>query len=698
MRVGIDATSLPVRIAGAGRYICGLLSGLSEVDRVNDYFVFVKQQHVGRFRGLARNFHLVVVPDLSRPSRVLWQKYRPRHLVKEFKLQVWHSPHYVLPAGLESTHSVVTLHDMTFFLFPRLYSPVKRYYFQREIRNAIQGASTLVAVSEATGRDARALFPQISDRLHQIYSGLDTRFCIRPSVSNVTEFRRQFGERFILFVGTLEKRKNLSVLLQAFHDLAMPQIYLVLAGQPESDIARVRRQVGSLGISERVFLPGYLPDDTLPALYSAASAFVFPSQYEGFGFPVLEAMASGTPVLTSCNSAMRELSGLAEMQIDPSDVSAWTAKMRLVLENGQFRARLVEHGLARARQFSWRDTAEQMVKVYERRHTRGPTPANSNGAARVTPLPVRPEFPQLPEIQEAILRTLAFSDLFGYPLTRSEIHVGLVGKTASLTEVICALDHPGLRGLLAQQDGYFFLKGGESSVRRRRFRENVSTRLLQRHRWLLRIVCNFPFAEAVMLSGAVAFKNSGPEDDIDLFIIANPRRIWSLYFSLALLLKMVGKRKLICLNYIFAKSGSIVDDKDFFVAHQIANLRLLSGTGVYDAFRQQNGWIKQFLPQACLKHNPDAVNRFGGLVKFVMSKPGSRLKRMAERVFESKLFDVVETLIFRWYGGHLRGLTAHLNGSVRVERDQIKLFTNDHRARTLERFSERLTQVKEESR
>jgi len=707
MRIGIDASCLPPHIAGAGRYICGLISGLNDEDDRNEYVLFVKQRDGKLFPNLNGNFDVVELPNHSRPARIIWQLRSARFEIERLKLDVWHSPHYTLLASPTRAHSIVTFHDMTFYLMPELYSLSKRLFFQRMIRHAVQQADRIVAVSESTANDVRAIFgDRLCGKLTTVHSGIHDRFRPIENDNQVTKLRKNLGlsEEFVLFVGTLDRRKNLSTLIEAFARLRRQGInmQLLLVGQPSQGTTEIAATIKRLDLEHYVKIAGFLPDAVLPALYSAARLVVYPSLYEGFGFPVLEAMACGTPVLTSDTSATREISGWSEIQAAPTDVSQWAHKMARALTDEPFRKKMMEYGIERAKDFSWRKTAREMIEIYEISQDRGSTytkhAIHPNGSEMDPPanraiVGMPGKLRQLPILPQAVLQTLAYSDLFGYPLRSDEILRNLVGEAASLTELCQTLNDLMQEHYIEFHEGHYFLRGRENLVKGRRFREEASVTLLNKHRRLLQFVCHFPFVEAVALSGAIAFKNSMPDDDIDLFILTRHGRTWMVYFFLSAFMKILGKRRLICLNYLYAKPELQLQEKDFFVAHQIANLRLLAGNGLYESFLKNNSWVLEFLPQTVLSHVHANNNEFHDYSKRLSSTLGSRLKRTTERFFGLKVFDILEKFIYATYGGHVRKITSHLNGSVQVEPDQIKLFTNDHRQKTMRKFRDRLVRL-----
>lgn len=707
MRIGIDASCLPSFVAGAGTYICGLISSLSRVDKKNQYFIFLKQKDSRIFKNLSQNFQLVKLPNYSRPVRIAWQLTAPQKLIAQYKLDVWHSPHYILPKNIQNVYSVVTFHDMTFFFFPHFYSPIKRLFFRKIITDAVSRADELVAVSKTTKNDIQAIFSILPEKVTHVYSGINGEF--RPVEDHKTirqvKLKYDTGDKFILFVGTLEKRKNLPTLLKAFYNLinnGLPDIKLVIVGQKENGLDELIPPLELLGLTDHVKLPGYIPEADLPALYTAASLFVYPSHYEGFGFPVLEAMACGTPVLTSNISATKEISGIEEIQVNPLDISTWTQKMHTVLTDYELKHRLINHGFNQFQKFNWQKTAQQMIEIYnnaKKRSMKFSTSSTTNQRTGKIKLQAKFEMPanfaHLPPISRAILQTLIYSDLFDYPLKISEIHEGLLACQATLSDVQKNLNDSVLNKYIENLNGFYYLKGKRHNIKNRNLREQASTQILIKNRRLLQFVCIFPFVQATALSGAIAFYNCLPEDDIDLFLIVDPRRVWLVYFFLALFLKLVGKRNLVCLNYLYAKKDLTVQDKDFFVAHQIANLLPLAGNVVYEKFLRANSWFHEYLPQSKSGHEKYFANLLLRNWPFKTTYNESPVKRSLEKLFSHCIFDKIEAWVFHLYGSHIKKITRHLHDSVVVEKDQIKLFTHDHRTRILLDFHNRLKNLQE---
>ncbi len=305
---------------------------------------------------------------LERPAaRIVWEQTALP--VAAARADVVHGLVNVLPLAT-FTPGVVTVHDLSFLRLPDHFPLLKRAYLAALCRWSVARAAQVIAVGPQTADDLSRFFGVDGARLHVIPNGVDVRFA-PAEPDQVAAFRqaKDLPARYWLYLGTLEPRKNLPLLLQAFarRRQALPgdPLHLVLAGGRGWDDGAIFARVAELGLQEVVHFPGFVPDAELPNWYRAAEAFVYPSRFEGFGLPVLEAMACGTPVVCSDAPGVREVAGRAALQVPPDDVEAWAAALTLVADQPGLRDHLRQAGLARARAFSWRATAEQTLKVYE---------------------------------------------------------------------------------------------------------------------------------------------------------------------------------------------------------------------------------------------------------------------------------------------------------------------------------------------
>ncbi|MDZ7343648.1 MAG: glycosyltransferase family 4 protein [candidate division KSB1 bacterium] len=710
LNIGIDATGLPVTFAGAGRYMCGLIRALAQIDQRHHYFVFLKAPTQKLFDEVSTsaNMTFVVLPDLSKPLRLFWQHFGAGAYARRYGLHIWHGLHYSLPNFTEGMRTVATFHDMAFFLYPQLYSPIKRIYFQKVVTRAITYADAIISVSNATADDVHRLFNGKVDagKVRVVHSGVDEKFFSPLPTAATQQIRQRYDlhARYIFFLGTVEKRKNLPLLIRAFSRLLARghrDVQLVLAGLPSHGLPEVKKTIVAENIAHAVRCLGYVPDSDILPLYHSAQFLVLPSVHEGFGFPLLEAMACGVPVLAADNSAIRELVAGAGL-LCSGGAEAWAQKMEELLDDAALRQRLSILGRRRASEFCWQQTARATLAVYEsvqpRHHPTlifhvGPeesTDGKHNGAAKffsATP-------PAGAELDAAVLKTLAYADLFEYPLQAEEVHRGLFECVASLAEVQVALQNGKHRGLFQQNGRFFFLTGRQKTVDVRAQRREYTQELWQKHAWLLRLITTFPFVRSLALSGAMVFENCKDDDDIDLLILTTPRRLWSVYLGLVLLLKLLGKRKRMCLNCLFDLDHLEIEDRDFFVAHQITFLRPLYGVEHFQNFQNTNAWVDAYFPQGRPRHANETAAKFWTPFSGKSAAGNFWLKQGLEKMLSGRFFDTVERLVFKLYASHIHRVTHHLGSdSVVALPGQIKLFTNNHRHRLIEALQSRLNQV-----
>lgn len=309
-------------------------------------------------------------PTQRPPVRVVWEQAVQPWALRHIQADLVHGPVFVAPL-LAPCPVVVTVHDLSFLRYPHFFRPANRLYLRAFSRASARRARRIIAVSEHTAQESARLLGVPRSKIDVVYHGVDPIF--RPlSTERVEAFRRQEGlpERFVLYVGTLEPRKNLVRLVEAFARLQphrlQPPVHMVLAGARGWYDQELFWRVEELQMEEWVHFPGYIPAERLPFWYNAATAFAYPSLYEGFGMPVLEAQACGVPVLTSNRSALPEAAGDGALQVNPEDVGQIADGLLRLLEDEALRVDLRRRGLAHARCFSWERAAAGTLDVYRR--------------------------------------------------------------------------------------------------------------------------------------------------------------------------------------------------------------------------------------------------------------------------------------------------------------------------------------------
>jgi glycosyltransferase involved in cell wall biosynthesis len=368
VHVGVNAHLLSLdmsyRSAGINWYIYNLLQHLPDADPGVGYTVFLRE--LGYPGKATLDLQHTRLPT-HRPSvRILWEQVVQPWAARHSGLHLLHCPAFVGPLWA-STPFVVTVHDLSFLLFPEGFRGGNRIYLRTLTGLSVRRARRVIAVSESTRQDLVRLYGLAPHRVDVVHNGMDAAFRPLPA-GEVEAFRSRKGlpERFLLFVGTLEPRKNIVRLVEAYAQLPMPRIPLMLVGGKGWFYEEISVRVEELDLADEVRFVGYIPAEELPWWYNAAEALAYPSLYEGFGLPALEAMACGTPVVTSRTSSLPEVVGEAGMLVEPTDVAALAGALQHVLEDGELREQMRTAGLAQAASFSWQRTARETVKCYRR--------------------------------------------------------------------------------------------------------------------------------------------------------------------------------------------------------------------------------------------------------------------------------------------------------------------------------------------
>jgi glycosyltransferase involved in cell wall biosynthesis len=365
VRIAIDARKL--RDYGIGTYVRNLLRHLARIDRSTEYVLFTQPADIELGTELGDNFRTVV--ERAGAYSVREQLTIPMDLRRE-GIDLFHAPHYVLPP-LTPCKCVVTIHDCIHLRFPQYLPNSFAYAYARSsLWVATHRASRVLTVSEASKRDILRYFRVPESKIDVIYNAIDERLgepLSNEEIGRVRE-RYQLNDPFVLYAGNIKPHKNLERLIEAFHMLrrnGFEHVKLLIIGDEISQYATLRRAVHRHKLHKHVRFFGFVPDKTLAALYRLASVFVFPSLYEGFGLPPLEAMASGTPVVTSNVSSLPEVVGDAALLIDPYESADIANAIRRVLTEPALAADLRQRGLARVKDFSWERSVARVRDIYE---------------------------------------------------------------------------------------------------------------------------------------------------------------------------------------------------------------------------------------------------------------------------------------------------------------------------------------------
>ena len=361
-----------------------LVHALAALDAENQYVLFVGQRHRDAIGDLPENFRIVIerspVYSLRELLALSWRLF---HL----KLDLYHSTHYVLPA-IVPCRAVVTIHDIIHLLYPEfLPSSLAFVYAQRMIRRSLTRGDRIIADSQNTKTDLMDYFEVDGRKIRVIYPGVANRFRTPVAPHEIDARLNNLGIQrpYLLFVGNPKPHKNLDNVVKAFgralqlHDFGAD---LVCVGDRSGAEFKIRQRAEQIGVGGRVHLLGHVEDEVLPAIYQGAQLFLYPTLYEGFGLPVVEAMASGLPVITSNTSALKEVAEGYSQLVNPLDVEEMANAIAECMENREHRDELAKLGKRRAEDFRWVRTAEQTLEVYQSALLPGDTPRSTGPSSR----------------------------------------------------------------------------------------------------------------------------------------------------------------------------------------------------------------------------------------------------------------------------------------------------------------------------
>jgi glycosyltransferase involved in cell wall biosynthesis len=365
-RIAIDARKW--RDYGIGTYVRNLVRHLARIDSETTYYLLCHGADVPTLRDLAGNFVPVVDESggysFGEHVTIPWK-------LRQLGVDLLHEPHYVLPL-LTPCRSVVTIHDCIHLLFPQyLPNAFALSYARFMMGRAIRKSAVVFTVSEASRQDILRFYPEADEeRVQVVPNAIDPNLIANPGEEEIERVREryQIRGRFVLYAGNIKPHKNLDRLIAAFGLLKQLPIFqdlkLLIIGDDIHKYGSLRRAVESAGVRQDVRFFGFVPDRTLAALYRLASVFAFPSLYEGFGLPPLEAMACGAPVVTSKISSLPEVVGDAALLVDPYNTEEIADAIARVLEDDTLRMDLIEKGHERARAFSWERSVTQIHDAY----------------------------------------------------------------------------------------------------------------------------------------------------------------------------------------------------------------------------------------------------------------------------------------------------------------------------------------------
>jgi glycosyltransferase involved in cell wall biosynthesis len=371
LRIAIDAHSVGAKLGGNESYALNLIEALAQIDRVNDYTLYVTTPAAfERFNRRWPNFRVhTTLPHtpLIRIPLTLSAELR-KNPVDVLHVQFTAPPFCPCPV-------VVSIHDLSFEHLPQTFNRRSRTQLRLTVRHSARRAAKILTLSEHTRRDVIETYGVAPDVVSAIPLAAPAHFGPVTHDKELQRVRHTYGidGDYVLSVGSIQPRKNLVRLIKAYAALRGARAgnkcpKLVIVGKCAWLYDETLRALEQTGVEDSVVLTGYVPEPDLPALYSGALCFIYPSYFEGFGLPPLEAMKCGAPVIVGNATSLPEVVGEAALKVDPFDVSAIAAAMDQLINNSELRAELRVKGLARAKMFDWNDTAQRTLEVYEQVH------------------------------------------------------------------------------------------------------------------------------------------------------------------------------------------------------------------------------------------------------------------------------------------------------------------------------------------
>jgi glycosyltransferase involved in cell wall biosynthesis len=373
MRIGVNTFPLHRRITGAGRFTKNLLQALAEIDKENEYILFLRKDNAGYYSMKNENF-INVTCDITRKfrlRRIFYEHVILPRCVKKHNVDLFWSPSDISPFRLPCI-STVTIHDLKRFVIPHEFPFWERHYFRMFLKTTARNANLIFTVSESSGRDIMNYLDIPADRIIVAHNGLDPSIAEEEGIP-FESLKRIHGisRKYILFVGQMIKSKNVPRMIRAFKRCKEADEYdFVLVGQAGAGWSEIeytiKRESQNCNLRERIHHIKWATTEHLVSLYKHATVLFYASLYEGFGFPIIEAMACGLPIITSNRSSMPEVAGSATILIDPGDETAMSQALGNLLSDEEHRKNLIQRGYERVKIFSWENTAKKYLAVFNR--------------------------------------------------------------------------------------------------------------------------------------------------------------------------------------------------------------------------------------------------------------------------------------------------------------------------------------------
>lgn len=354
MRIGIDVQTTLGQKTGFGFYVKNLTENLKKIDKKNEYILIKPDSE----------------KDLSTPQRFIWDQFKVPSIAKKNKVNVLHQPCFSAPIFHSKMKVIVTIHDLIAIRFGQDIPFFSRQYFGKWMPYSYRFADKIICDSEHTKKDVVKILQFPASEIDVVPLAVSDDFRIIKDQEKILEIKKKYhtGNKYFLHVGTLNPRKNLLFLIKTFSRIVkdFPEYSLVITGKKGWYYEGLFKAVEELKLADRVIFSGYVSDEDSPTLYNGATLFLFPSLYEGFGLPPLEAMSCGIPVISSNTSSLPEVIGKGGITLNPTDELSWVREIKSLLKDKNRYEKLTTRAIDQSKQFSWVKTAQKTLEIYQK--------------------------------------------------------------------------------------------------------------------------------------------------------------------------------------------------------------------------------------------------------------------------------------------------------------------------------------------
>lgn len=367
MKIGFDGKRATNNLTGLGNYSRSLIESLALQFPENDYYVYSpKVKEAKQTQSFFKNKNIKL--KLPQKGKFLWRSFNILKDLKKDNIQIFHGLSHEIPLRISKTEikSIVTIHDLIFLRFPEYYKFIDRKLYEWKSKSACKHSDKIIAISEQTKNDIVEFYNINPDKIEVIYQSCDDSFKTLLSPESLSNIKNNFNlpDKYILNVGTIEKRKNLKLIVQALKDVNS-DYKLVVIGKPTPYFEKVKIKIDKLGLKDRIIFLKNIPFSDLPGIYQLAEVFVYPSFYEGFGIPIIEALYSGVPVIAATGSCLEEAGGPDSLYVDPNDAKALSENINKVLNEPALKSRMKAKGLEFAQKFNSPLVTQQLMDCYQ---------------------------------------------------------------------------------------------------------------------------------------------------------------------------------------------------------------------------------------------------------------------------------------------------------------------------------------------